>query len=195
MIKVGITGGIGSGKSVVCQVFLKLGAPVYHADSEARQLSETDPEIISELTALLGNDIFMGRTLNRSRMSELIFNDKSLLEKVNQIIHPKVAEQFLLWCRKYAGYAYVIQESAILFESRAFLLFDKTITVTAPEEVRIQRTISRKDMTLEKIRAIMLNQMPEQEKILRSHDVIINDGMKPVLPKILQLHQTFITSA
>ena len=195
MIKVGITGGIGSGKSIVCQVFSKLGVPVYYADSEAKQLSETDPEIRNNLITLLGKDIYTGGTLNRTKMSELIFNNQSLLEKVNQIIHPKVAEHFLLWCRNHAGYAYVIQESAILFESRAYLLFDKCITVTSPEEVRIQRTISRKNMTLEKIRSIMKNQMPEQEKIARSNDVIINDGMRPVLPQILQLHHAWINQA
>jgi len=189
MIKVGITGGIGSGKSLVCQVFSKLGVPVYYADSAAKRLSETDPEIRDNLTVLLGRDIYLGGSLNRTKMSALIFNDKSLLEKVNRIIHPKVAEDFLLWCKGKTHHPYVIQESAILFESKAYMLFDKYITVTSPEDVRIQRILSRNEMTLDKIRAIMKNQLSDHEKATRSHYIINNDGVKPILPQILLFHQ------
>lgn len=189
MIKVGITGGIGSGKSLVCQVFTKLGAPIYDADSAAKRLSESDPGIMDNLTALLGRDIYSGGLLNRTKMAALIFNDKSLLEKVNQIIHPKVAEDFLLWCRDKTHHAYVIQESAILFESKVYMLFDKYITVTSPEDVRIQRILLRNEMTLDKIRAIINNQLTDPEKTARSHYVIDNDGIKPILPQILRLHR------
>jgi dephospho-CoA kinase len=192
MIKVGITGGIGSGKSLVCQVFSKLGAPVYYADSAARRLSETDPGIRDNLMVLLGTDIYINGLLNRTKMSALIFNDKSLLEKVNHIIHPKVAEDFILWCRDKTHNAYVIQESAILFESKAYMLFDKYVTVTSPEDVRIQRILSRNEMTLDKIRAIINNQSTDQEKTAHSHYVINNDGIKPILPQILRLHQELI---
>ena len=192
MIKVGITGGIGSGKSLVCQVFSKLGAPVYYADSAARSLSETDPGIRDNLMALMGRDIYINGMLNRTKMSALIFNDKSLLEKVNHIIHPKVAEDFILWCRDKTHNAYVIQESAILFESMAYMLFDKFVTVTSPEDVRIQRILSRHEMTLDKIRAIINNQSTDQEKTAHSHYVINNDGIKPILPQILRLHQELI---
>jgi dephospho-CoA kinase len=194
MIKVGITGGIGSGKSLVCRIFSKLGAPVYDADIAARYLVETDPEIRESLIMLMGSDIYTGKFLNRSKMSVLIFNNKSLLEEVNQIIHPKVAEHFQWWCKSNTDYAYVIQESALLFESKAYLMFDRYVTVTSPEEVRIQRIISRKDMSLEKIRAIMQSQLQEQEKIVRSHHVVVNDGMTPVLPQVLQLHASFLTN-
>jgi dephospho-CoA kinase len=193
MIKVGITGGIGSGKSMVCRVFSMLGVPVYNADTAAGYLTETDPAIRDSLIALMGSDIYEGGLLNRSKMSALIFNDKPLLVKVNQIIHPVVASHFLLWCTQNEHHAYVIQESAILFESKAYLIFDKYVTVTSPEEIRIQRVISRKEMTLEKVRAIIQNQLPEQEKIVRSHYVVINDGLQPVLPQILQLHEKFMT--
>jgi dephospho-CoA kinase len=195
MIKVGITGGIGSGKTVVCQVFLKLGAPVYFADVEAKLLSETDRGIRKDLKALLGKDIYSGRTLDRSKMSDLVFGNRILLDGVNRIIHPKVAMHFQAWCREHARFDYIIQESAILFESSAYLLFDKTVTVTAPEELRIQRTVSRKSMTLEKIKAIMQNQMPEHEKVARSHHVILNDGAKLILPQILKLHHAWSNHA
>jgi dephospho-CoA kinase len=122
-------------------------------------------------------------------MSALIFNDISLLEKVNHIIHPKVAEDFLLWCRDKTHHAYVIQESAILFESKVYMLFDKYVTVTSPEDVRIQRILLRNEMTLDKIRTIINNQLSDPEKIARSHYVICNDGIKPILPQILRLHR------
>jgi dephospho-CoA kinase len=193
MIKVGITGGIGSGKSLICQVFSQLKVPVYYADFAAGLLSETDPEIRNGLVALLGDDIYTGRSLNKILMAELIFNNKSLLEKVNQIIHPRVKAHFSEWCANHVNFQYVIEESAILFESNAYLAFDKIITVTSPEDTRIQRIISRKNMSLEKILAIMKNQLPEKEIIMRSHYIIINDGTKLVIPQVLALHKSFIT--
>jgi dephospho-CoA kinase len=195
MIKVGITGGIGSGKSLICQVFSKLKVPVFYADEAGRVLSETDPEIRQCLISLLGSAIYTGQLLNRPLMSEIIFNNKSLLEKVNQIIHTRVTACFNEWCANHAQYPYVIEESAILFESNLYKAFDKIITVTSPEEIRIQRVISRKNMTLEKIKSILKNQLPEQERLVLSQHVIINDGNILLLPQVLQLHKTFITQA
>lgn len=191
MIKVGITGGIGSGKSLICEVFSKLGAPVYSADAAARNLVDTDPEIRENLLMLLGEDVYTGTMLNRPRMADMIFNNKLLLVKVNQIIHPRVAEHFRLWCLKNNESPYLIQESALLFESGTYHLFDQCITVAAPEELRIQRVIARSDMTLDKIHAILLNQLPEAEKMARSHHVIVNDGRTPILPQVLRLHAIF----
>jgi dephospho-CoA kinase len=191
MIKVGLTGGIGSGKSMVCQVFSRLGVPVYHSDSFAKYLTETDGDIRDSLIRIMGDEVFIGTALNLPLMSALIFTNRSLLDKVNQIIHPRVAVHFTEWCRQHVNQAYVIQESAILFESRAFLMFDKYITVSAPEELRIKRVLSRKDMTVEKARLILENQLQESERVIRAHHVIINDDVTPVLPQVLQLHQTF----
>jgi dephospho-CoA kinase len=191
MIKVGITGGIGSGKSLVCEVFSKLGAPVYSADDTARILVDTDPEIREKLILLLGSEIYTGNVLNRPGMSDLIFNNRTLLEQVNQVIHPRVAEHFLLWCAENNDHPYLIQESALLFESGFYKLFDRCVTVTAPEEIRIQRIVSRRGLDVEKIRTIIQNQLTDQEKTARSHHVIVNDGLAPVLPQVLQLHASF----
>jgi dephospho-CoA kinase len=191
MIKVGITGGIGSGKSMICEVFSKLGVPVYSADRAARTLVDTDPEIRENLVLLLGEEVYTGSMLNRPMMADLIFNNKHLLIKVNQIIHPQVAENFRLWCLENSNFPYLIQESALLFESGTYHLFDQCITVAAPEELRIRRVIARRDMTLDKIRSILLNQLPEEEKIAHSHHVIVNDGIIPVLPQVLRLHDIF----
>jgi len=193
MIKVGITGGIGSGKSFICQVFAKLGVPVYYADIAAKELANTDPEIRQSLTSLLGSDIYSGDYLNRSKMASLIFDNKMLLEKINHVIHPKVARHFEFWCDNHSRKPYIIHESAIIFESQIYSMFDKIITISAPEEVRIQRVIPRCDMNRNKILAIMQNQMPESEKIKRSHYVIINDGRSLILPQVIHIHESLMS--
>jgi len=194
MIKAGITGGIGSGKSMICRIFAMLNVPGYNADAEARILTDTDPEIRKGLITLAGDHLFQGKSLNRSLLAEYIFQDKSLLEKVNKLIHPRVAAHFADWCSKNADHPYIIQESAILFESGFYRLFDKIVTVSAPENLRIRRVVMRKGMTPEKIKVIIQNQMPEEEKIRRSDYTIINDGKMPVLPQVLKLHQLFIST-
>jgi dephospho-CoA kinase len=188
MIKVGVTGGIGSGKSLVCEIFSHLGVPVYNADNEARNLTMQDPEIRKELVALLGEQVFEGNKLNRIVMADRIFHDKSLLEQVNQMIHPRVALHFKNWCTQYEELAYVVHESAILFESNTYLGFDRIITVYAPEDIRTGRVMARAGMNKEKIRAIINNQLPEHEKMRRSDYVIFNDEIKLVIPQVLNIH-------
>ncbi len=192
-MKVGITGGIGSGKTIVCQVFSKFGVPVYYADLASRELTENDPEIRDNLVKLLGQKVFSGKSLNRAMMASMIFNNRQLLQQVNQIVHPKVAEHFGKWCLNHSRDVYIIQESALLFESNAYLMFDRYVTVASPEEIRIKRIITRQDMSYERIRAIMENQLPDEERKARSHHVVINDDITPLLPQLLQLHQLFST--
>jgi dephospho-CoA kinase len=191
MIIVGVTGGIGSGKSLICMVFENLKVPVYHADIKARQLTDTDPGIRKGLISLMGESIYHENTLNRSLMADYVFHDKSLLNKTNHIIHPRVAEDFMSWCTKYAGCAYVVQESAILFESNMQTYFDKIITVASPVEMRIQRVITRRNMTRVKVLAIMNNQLSDEERAERSDYTIINDETTLVIPQVLKLHQIF----
>jgi dephospho-CoA kinase len=193
MIKVGVTGGIGSGKSLICKVFEKLGVPVYYADVAARDLSESDQEIKKCLIFLMGEDIYEDNSLNRPKMASLIFNNKQLLNSVNQIFSQKMRDHFASWCNGYTHYPYLINESAILFESKMYLLFDKIITISAPEEIRIQRVMTRQNMNRDKIKVIMQNQLSEIETIQRSHYVIINDGLSLVLPQIIQIHKSLMT--
>lgn len=192
MIIVGITGGIGSGKSLVCQVFSKFKIPVYSSDDESKNISQNDPEIQRELTALLGPEIYKYGILNRALMAEKIFKDGALLDSVNKIIHPKVAADFKSWLNRHSHNAYVIQESAILFESNAYRICDIKVTVSSPEKLRISRVIQRKNMTMGKLKAIMLHQIPESEKVNRSDYVIENNESRLLIPQILQLHQTFL---
>lgn len=190
MIRVGITGGIGSGKTRVCGVLKLLGVPVYHADEEARNLMESDSVIRHELTGLLGADVFSGKSLNRARMSQLIFGSEERLKAVNSIVHPRVALHFEKWCRQHTDVPYVAEESALLFESGIWQRFDVILLVTAPEPVRFSRVLQRPGMTMEKIRTIVKNQLPEPEKIVRSHVVLHNDGKTLILPGILKLHNS-----
>jgi dephospho-CoA kinase len=187
MIKVGVTGGIGSGKSLICRVFSQLGVPVYSADDAAKNLMNNDPEIRMGLTVLFGSTIYKDGILNRSTLSGLIFANPKLLADVNRIVHPRVGRDFSEWCSTFKSVPFVIQESAILFESNTFRLFDHIILVTAPEEIRIQRVLSRPGMTREKILRIIKNQLPEEEKMVRSHFVIKNDETTLILPLILSI--------
>ena len=193
MIRVGVTGGIGSGKSLVCEVFSKLGIPVYSADEEAHFVTNADPLIRLELIDIFGPSIYNGDSLNRLILAELIFKDKDLLQRVNQIIHPRVAEHFDNWCRNFSSYPYVIQESAIIFESGAFRSFHRIVAVTAPEELRLQRVMTRKNMTHEKFQSILRNQLCEEDLKDRSDFLIINDDIAPLLPQILNLHNLLIS--
>jgi dephospho-CoA kinase len=188
MIKVGITGGIGSGKSLVCQVLERFGIPVYYADAAARILMDNDPVIRHDLRAWLGEDIYAGNSLDRIKMAGLIFTNPELLKIVNRIVHPRVAADFQNWCDSSGNKPYVIQESAILFESEAYRFVDYIVLVTAPADVRQSRVMNRDGMTPEKIQAIMQNQWPDSEKASRSQFILKNDNKSLVLPRILDLH-------
>jgi dephospho-CoA kinase len=191
MIRIGLTGGIGSGKSLVCEVFLKLNIPVYSADMAARNLCDTDPDIREELILLFGKDIYQGKEMNRSLMASTIFHRSDMLQKVNQIIHPRVISDFETWFNNQTHAPYVIHESALLFESYIYEAFDRTITVVSPSDLRAKRVMARPGMTIERMNAIMNNQLPDEEKIARSNHILVNDESTPLLPQILSLHEIF----
>jgi dephospho-CoA kinase len=192
MIKVGITGGIGSGKTIVCEVFKQLGVPVYEADIEAKKLYDTNESVRNKMVHLLGEEIYDGQHLNRKKLAGLIFNDRELLQEVNSIVHPEVADHFLMWCENHTQHHYVIQESAVLFESNAFKMLDVCITVSAPVQLRMKRIMQRPGMTQEIASGIMKNQMPDDIKIRQSHFVIENDDHHLVIPQILKIHDALM---
>jgi len=193
MIRVGLTGGIGSGKTTVCNVFKLLGIPVFHADIQARILSDMDGDIREALSDLFGEDIYTESGLNRKKLSEKIFVNRNLLQKVNAIIHPKVLDNYHKWLNEHDETKYVIHEAAILFESGMIPLFDKIITVTAPEYIRINRIIQREGVTENDVKNVIKNQWPESRKTDGSDYVIINDQKKMILPQILKIHAELTT--
>lgn len=184
---VGITGGIGSGKSIVCDVFRQLGIPVYEADTEAKKLYDL-PEVMDKVKEKFGADFFKDGILDRKKLAGRIFKDKEALEAVNRILHPLVKKHFNNWKKQFAGKPYVLKEAAILFESGTDKGCDKIITVTAPEVIRLQRVMARDKRSREEVEEIMKRQWPDEEKIKRSDFVIVNDGQSLILPEVLRIH-------
>ena len=191
MIKLGVTGGIGSGKTSVCNVFGILGIPVFSADEEAKKVMEVDTGIIMRLNAIAGHNIYTSGTLNRAELARLIFNNRTMLEKVNSIVHPAVFSRFSEWVKKQSA-PYVIMEAAILFESGGWKMVDRIITVTAPVEERIERVMRRSAITKEEVLERMKNQTSDSEKIKRSDYVIDNSENAMIIPAILNIHNTIL---
>ncbi len=194
MIKVGLTGGMGSGKSTVAQVFSSLGIPVFYADDEAKKLLDESPKIREKITALFGAEMYADAKLNRKLLASHIFNDKSAIEKVNNIVHPAVAASFEVWSTAQKAF-YVLQEAAILFETGGYKRFDKNILVTAPQSVRVNRIIERDKLPEAQIIARMQNQWDENHKIPLADFVILNDGSAMLLPQILRIHEDLLRFA
>ena len=191
MLKIGITGGIGSGKTVVCKLFESCGAPVYDADEAAKRLMQENSSLKSQLTASFGNIYDEKGKLQRSALAEIVFNDTELLSKLNGLVHPAVMKDYKEW-QNNQKFDYVIRESAILFESNTNVDLDYVIMVEAPELLRIQRTMQRDQRSEKQIRSIMEKQMPDDEKIKLADFVIINNEVQPLLPQVWNLHEKFM---
>lgn len=191
MIIVGLTGGIGSGKTTVAKQFSKLGIPVYIADDEAKKLMRKSKIIKRKLIKLFGEEAYVEGELNKPYLANIIFNDKGYLEKMNAIVHPKVARHFEKWAQKQNA-PYVIKEVAILFENGGDKACDYVITVTAPIKTRIKRLLKRDVTSKEKIEAIMKNQWTDEEKIKHSHFVIENTDLENTIKQVLEVHKKLL---
>lgn len=192
MIKVAVTGGIGSGKSVVCKIFEKIGIPVFNADFEAKKLINTSRTIHDKLVSLFGAAIYQSNgDIHRKKMADLIFNDNFALQKVNEIVHPEVRKRFVEWAKEQNS-PYIIQEAAIIFESKQTQSFDKIITVTAPLELKIERVIKRDQVSKEEVYKRMQSQLPDEIKIAKSDFVIMNDEVEMIIPQIIEIHKNLI---
>ena len=191
MIIVGLTGGIGSGKTTVGKMFNKLGIPVYIADKEAKKLMRNSKIIQRKLKALFGAEAYINSELNKPFIAERIFNDKSLLEKMNAIVHPKVAKHFEKWIAKQNA-PYVIKEVAILFETGGYKQCDFVITVTAPKAVKMDRLMQRDNTTEEKIEAIMNNQWDDDKRLKLTDFTIINSNLEDTRSQVFDVHQQIL---
>jgi dephospho-CoA kinase len=196
MLRVGITGGIGSGKSTVCRVFATLGIPVYESDTRAKEIMDTDAAVASHIKVLFGEDIYADGALDRKRVAEAVFQDKTLLEKLNGIVHPAVGRDFERWAESHEqeGAPYVVLESAILFESGFDRYCEVVVTVSAPIEERIERTVLRDGMTADRVRERMANQMTDSQREARADYVIYNAERELATEQVLALHKRFISS-
>jgi dephospho-CoA kinase len=190
MIKAGITGGIGSGKTTICKIFSILGVPIYHADERAKILLSQSPDIREQIKETFGEEIYTdGTILNREKLAQIIFNDKGALTKINSMIHPLVYADFFHWCKSQISH-YVLLEAAIMFESGGYQKLDKTIMINAPEDLRITRVIERDNVSNEQVLARMRNQWPEERKVPLADFIINNDGNSMLIPVVLKIHKT-----
>ncbi|RUA10002.1 MAG: dephospho-CoA kinase [Flavobacteriia bacterium] len=185
---IGLTGGIGSGKTTIAKMFEEQGIPVYYADDEAKKLMNTSSEIRKKLISAFGENSFLEGELNRAYLAEQVFNDPEKLKIINAIVHPEVDKHFKNWISQ-QGSEIVIQENAILFESGKKDLFDVIITVTAPKELRIKRVVQRDQITAERVNDRINNQMEEEEKIKKSDFVIENIDLEESKKQVLQILQ------
>jgi len=175
---VGLTGGIGSGKTTVAKLFYKLGVPIYVSDIEAKKIMVANEKVISAIKKLFGDEAYNDNNeLNRSYISEKVFKNKSVLNDLNSIVHPAVAEDFLNWYNIQDS-AYVIKESAILFESGSYKNCELVITVTAPLEERINRVMSRDNVTKKQVLHRVMNQLSDEDKIDRSNYIVNNKTLE-----------------
>jgi dephospho-CoA kinase len=196
MIVVGITGGIGSGKSLVSRIFRQLGIPVYDADDSARQLYDRYPELLERVRTEFGEDVLdqQGR-VDRKKLAAVVFHDADKLKTLNRMVHPLVRRDFKDWMSAHRSAPYVMKEAAILFESGTHKDCDFVITVTASPELRIQRVRNRDQRTVSEIRKVMEHQWSDEEKIKRSQFIIRNDENDAVLPQVLTVHERLLKAS
>jgi dephospho-CoA kinase len=192
MLKVGVTGNIGSGKSTVCKIFESLKIPVFNADRQAKALYAR-PEIAGRVKSIFGADVFdENGVLNKQKLARLVFGDSVALQQLNGIIHPALMEVYREWLHRHAAFPYTVHEAAVIFENGLEKQFDFIINVSCPEDIRMRRIRERDGLSAEEIRKRMSRQWPEEEKNSRSDAVIVNDGKHLVIPQVMKIHFLFM---
>lgn len=185
---VGLTGGIGSGKSTVAKMFKKLGVPVYDSDKRAKKLMVISKELREAIITAFGKDSYQNKNLNKSYLAEKVFNDEKQLKKLNSLVHPAVKKDFLNWSKKQKS-PYVIQETALIYENQMQDKYDKVILVTAPQNERIERVVTRDKVAYEKVLARIKNQLNDEQKIPLADYVIDNKMMATTQKKVIEVHE------
>ncbi len=188
---VGLTGGIGSGKTTVANFFKELGVPVYNSDKEARKLMRTSKKVKNAIIELLGEKAYNGKKLNKTYISEKIFNNEKLLQKLNSIVHPAVRTHFLRWKEKQNA-LYVIQETALIFENKSESFYDKIILVVAPEYQRVQRVAERDGISIAQIENRLKSQLKDDEKTPLAHYVIENTNLFNTQKKVEEVNKALL---
>lgn len=186
MKTIGLTGSIGSGKSLICSVFEHLDIPVFVSDNHAKELYK-DVYFLEEIVCVFGKEILDNGVLNKKALADIVFKDKEKLEKLNSIVHPKVLEMFLLWKKNYQA-PYVILESAILFEIGWDKYFDETICISTPKDIAIERALKRDNVSRQEIEIRMDSQFSNEDKCKRADYIIFHDNETMLLPQILEIH-------
>lgn len=195
MLRIGITGGIGSGKTTVCKIFAQFGIPVYSADDQAKRLMVGDDTLVEEIERLFGIQAYTDDgLLNTRHISEMAFKDASLLQKLNALVHPAVSNDFREWSLRQTS-PYVIKEAALMYESGSYRELDYVVTVSAPKKLRIKRSMERDGTTREQVLARLKKQWSENQRNEAADFIIKNDGYHPLIPQVQELHQRFLAEA
>lgn len=192
MLKVGLTGGIGSGKSTVCSLFKCLEIPVFNADEAGRKLLSENSEVIEQVQHIFGQEIIVNGKPDRKKLAQIVFNSPEKLAQLNAVIHPAVRKNFNEWVALQTS-PYVIDEAAILFETGIYKQLDFIILVTAPEQLRIRRVMQRDGMEEASVKDRMKNQWSDEDKKKIANFVIINDDINPLLPQVMEIHNAIIS--
>ena len=191
MLKIGLTGGIGSGKSTVARLFQTLGIPVYYADVEAKRLMNSSPELRQQITAVFGREAYIDNMLNRKYIASVVFDNKEKLSRLNEIVHPATIRDSEVWMQAQQS-PYAIKEAALIFESHVNQYLDYVIGVSAPVGLRTRRIMARDGIGEEAVESRMQNQLDEEEKMRRCHFVLVNDETGLLMPQVLALHERFL---
>lgn len=184
---VGLTGGIGSGKTTIASLFKKKGIPIYIADERAKNITNTSKLVRKNIIGLLGENSYQGHKMDRNYVAKKIFNDENLLQKINAIIHPKVGEDFVKWLKKQKG-PYCIKESAILFENGNYKFCDHIILITAPEEIKMHRVMNRDQLTIPEIKSRIKNQWSDDKKSFLADTIIENIKLEKTKESVSKIH-------
>jgi len=192
MKRIGITGGIGSGKTYVASVFQSFGIPIFNADIQAKKLMTSSRKLIKLVKEEFGNDIYKDSDLNKEKLASIVFSDSDKLQKLNSLVHPIVKEEFNNWYKKQTS-PYVIKEAAILFESNSHIGLDAVICVSAPLELRVKRLLNRDNYSEKEIKKRIENQISQEEKQKLSDYIIVNDEKELLLPKIIRIHKELLS--
>lgn len=190
--QVGITGGIGSGKSTVSKIFSALGVPVYDADSRAKALMNSDSVLMEQIKKEFGDGAYANNQLDRKYLAQQVFGSPERLKKLNGFVHPRVAVDYQQWVQSHAGKRYVLKEAALLFEAGSAAQLDTVMVVTAPEALRIKRVMQRDGRSEAEVRRIISEQWPQEKLLSLAHHEIRNDESEAIVPQILSLHTAFI---
>jgi dephospho-CoA kinase len=196
MLKIGITGGIGSGKTTVCRIFETLGIPVFYADDVAKEVMVKDMILVDGLKEIFGKESYTeGGGLDRKYIANIVFNDHEALSRLNGLVHPAVFRAFDQWLEKIGiKPPYILKEAALLFETGSYKFCDQNILVTAPLEMKLKRVMARDGLTAAEIRVRMDKQLTDEQKMVLSDYIISNDETKSLVLQVLDLHRGFLTT-